>query len=441
MPSLRFPIWKKFLEKARWYGAKSREIVDAEARDSCDLSTAGEPCACRWAILTVRFTDGTVHEYQLPALLSTAQGEMHEHLESHQFLRFLKKGFSSSPDTPPDFHFRTFPAARGQALAWPPENLERLEAKVMGGEMSNTLLSLGGRFIVKIYRRLFPGLHPELEAMDIFSRVDFRHAPRPIGAALYRRSGGEEFAILLVLEDLGGAAGLWERFVSEGDAGKLSALAARLGEVTAECHRAFWEARAVRTPPGRQIFTGADLAPLDRLAAAAPKLEGEARALAGKVLERRAALRAVLLRPFDDPVPFLRVHGDYHLGQVLHVEKDDRLAILDWEGEPARDFSTRRLYWPAAWDVASMLRSFSYARLYARREKGWEENLGESFLNGYWSRAQGAGFLPAERGAFEPSLRFFKLGKAVYEIGYEIDHRPTEKWLRIPLEGILELLE
>jgi len=152
----------------------------------------------------------------------------------------------------------------------------------------------------------------------------------------------------------------------------------------------------------------------------------------------------------------LRVHGDYHLGQVLHTGKD--FLIIDFEGEPARSLSERRLKRTPIRDVAGMLRSFNYAAfaaLYHQLEKGaihpeaagrlepwarfWSYWVSVIFLGAYLGRARSGQFLPASDAELKILLEVNLLNKATYELGYELNNRPT--WLKIPLEGILQLME
>ena len=149
----------------------------------------------------------------------------------------------------------------------------------------------------------------------------------------------------------------------------------------------------------------------------------------------------------------IRIHGDYHLGQVLFTGRD--FVIIDLEGEPARTLSERRLKFSAFRDVAGMLRSFHYAissryleTIAIRPEdeerlaawvRPWYTLVGGTFLHGYLETVAGASFVPNDTEAIATALEVFLLEKAVYEVGYEIDNRPD--WLRIPLDGIEFVLD
>jgi maltose alpha-D-glucosyltransferase/alpha-amylase len=148
----------------------------------------------------------------------------------------------------------------------------------------------------------------------------------------------------------------------------------------------------------------------------------------------------------------IRIHGDYHLGQVLWVDND--FVILDFEGEPARTVEDRRQKASALRDVAGMLRSYHYAAYaglfaftrerpddFARLEPWadlWHQWAAAAFLRGYRQAAGRARFVPGDPAAFAGLLDGFVLGKAFYELAYELNNRPD--WVRIPLRGILALI-
>jgi maltose alpha-D-glucosyltransferase/alpha-amylase len=169
-----------------------------------------------------------------------------------------------------------------------------------------------------------------------------------------------------------------------------------------------------------------------------------------EVLER---FRSALTAPID--ALRIRIHGDYHLGQVLYTGSD--FVIIDFEGEPARPLAERRLKQSPLQDVGGMLRSFHYAafapiltpaeghaislerlaNLSAWAEK-WSRDAGERFLNRYYESSGGAAYLPSDARERARLLEIYLLAKAVYELGYELNNRPS--WVGIPLEGIVRLL-
>jgi maltose alpha-D-glucosyltransferase/alpha-amylase len=151
----------------------------------------------------------------------------------------------------------------------------------------------------------------------------------------------------------------------------------------------------------------------------------------------------------------IRCHGDYHLGQVLWTGKD--FVIIDFEGEPARPLSARRLKRPALVDVAGMIRSFHYASRVAggrlardltlsgeRAELDplltlWYRAISGAFLRAYLDVAADSAFLPQDRHELTALLDFLLLEKAIYELGYEADNRPA--WIDVPAQGLIDILE
>jgi maltose alpha-D-glucosyltransferase/alpha-amylase len=173
------------------------------------------------------------------------------------------------------------------------------------------------------------------------------------------------------------------------------------------------------------------------------------------VLSLREGILARLASVADETpsIEKIRIHGDYHLGQVLWTQGD--FVILDFEGEPARPLVERRAKEPAVKDVAGMIRSFSYAALaglgsfttarpaeferflpWARIWQAWSAAM---FIEGYWQTVGGASFVPSDPAVWDAMLTPFLLDKAMYELGYELGHRPD--WLHIPLAGLAALMQ
>jgi maltose alpha-D-glucosyltransferase/alpha-amylase len=184
-------------------------------------------------------------------------------------------------------------------------------------------------------------------------------------------------------------------------------------------------------------------------------LDEHARQLADQVLTRSANSAGFHDYLLHEPIEVgkIRIHGDYHLGQVLYTGKD--FMVLDFEGEPARPLGERRLKRSALIDVAGMLRSFHYAAHYRLLESRtirphdreilegyadlWSARAGQVFLGAYLDRARDAVFVPKDRAALQALLRSYLTLKAMYELRYELNNRP--KWVAIPLRGLLKVLE
>ncbi len=360
------------------------------------------------------------------------------------------------------------------------------------GEQSNTSVTYDGRAILKLFRRFEVGLNPDFEITDFLTRLTaFRGTPRLAGSLAYEAPGRERAILAVLQEFIANEGDAWtgmQRRLAEyyaaasnghgadegGDPVFARTLAAadaremvRLGALTGQLHMALASA-----PPGTPLapelvaeedvaaWLGAMEAFADRvlaaLSAALPTLPESLRATAQGIVEEAPRLRDVLadVRLLTaGSVTKIRIHGDYHLGQVLTA--GEGFVILDFEGEPVRPLAERRAKQCPLKDVAGMLRSFAYATQAALFRAGeaspedaglagrlapwaenWEEGVRRAFLAGYlaetWER--GASFLPRDRETLEAVLRAYELDKAVYELEYEMQNRPA--WVRIPLEGL-----
>ncbi|MCE7889655.1 MAG: alpha-amylase, partial [Sorangiineae bacterium PRO1] len=202
---------------------------------------------------------------------------------------------------------------------------------------------------------------------------------------------------------------------------------------------------------GRRTLTARSLDLLER---ELPRLPEQAAGLARTVLRKRREIQSRIR--LGSRSTGIRVHGDYHLGQVLFTGKD--FAIVDFEGEPARSLADRRRRRPALTDVAGMLRSFQYAlqsvlsadvpTIGARPEdlaflapwgERWLEGASAAFVAGYLARTADSGLVPADAKDLQRELDVCLLEKALYEVAYELDNRPA--WVSVPLTGLVALLE
>ncbi len=346
------------------------------------------------------------------------------------------------------------------------------------GSSSNTVMQLGEQLFLKVYRRLRPGVSPELEVGRHLTEVArFAHCVPLAGAVEYVGSDGTTMTLALLQAYVANQGDGWsftvdyltrvlERENAESaDAGAAfgtyATLARKLGERTAQLHAALGAAGGKgefapepitrddleRWVQRMHADAQAALALLAcRLDAAPAPLQDAARALAARpqqVLEQ-------LVAPDGDCGMKIRTHGDFHLGQVLLQAND--FVIIDFEGEPARSLEQRRARHSPLRDVAGMLRSFSYAAAAALeraaagdsererltpRTRAWEQLARGAFLEGYRDAASG-GVPRPDAGAAPALLRLFALEKALYELRYELENRPA--WVAIPLQDIVRLL-
>ncbi len=396
---------------------------------------------------------------------------------------------------------------RGRATAMLPElrGPAALEAAPATTEQSNSMIAFGDRLLLKLFRRVEEGPNPDVEITQYLTeRTGFTRAPRLGGVIDYEARGGKTGSFAMLQSRIASQSDGWGHAISEmgryyervsvaggpsADTAAAAALswtqlvrtpiprealdlvgaylenASTLGRRSAELHAALAGAE------GDEAFAPEPLTEEDRRALAArmveeadrtldavppqlPKLSPETAAGARELI----VLRERITRTFGAiahtaaPVSKIRVHGDYHLGQVLWAEND--YYIIDFEGEPARSLAERRAKQLALKDVAGMLRSFGYAAYaglgaYAatrpdeadRMEpwaRAWQAWTSAAFLRTYLDTAGAAAFLPSSPEDTERLLDAFVLDKALYELRYELNNRPD--WVHIPLWSILRFL-
>jgi trehalose synthase-fused probable maltokinase len=316
-------------------------------------------------------------------------------------------------------------------------------ASVLTGEQSNTSLiyrSSGMPIICKVYRQLHPGLNPDIELPTALADDGSPHVPLAIGWIEGRwpdpatASGIVTGALASAQEFLPGVEDAWRvalRAAANGDDFREGA--ASLGAATADVHVAL--ARLLPTRPALSVDRETTTQTWHRRLTIAI---AEVPAIA----ERREAIEAVYARVLEIGWPRLqRIHGDYHLGQVLHVPGRG-WVLLDFEGEPLRPMAERTRSDLALRDVAGMLRSFDYVSGSIRLDNldrssesvsEWARRARAAFVAGYADRSH------ADLEALAPLLAALELDKAVYEAIYEARNRPT--WVSIPLRAIERLVD
>lgn len=301
-----------------------------------------------------------------------------------------------------------------------------LAPRVLDTEQSNSSLVYGDAYILKIFRRVFPGTNPDLELPLALSREGCGRVPAPV--AWFESTAPEHLTLGVLQPFLRGSQDGWQLALRALATGSDFGPEARaLGRATAEVHTAL--AAALPTPALRRAQT-------DQLAAAmVQRLEAAAHAvpaLVPYVPGLRTAFDAVAaLGHRGNSWAAQRVHGDLHLGQTLRGT-DGFWSLIDFEGEPARPLPERRSPQPPVRDIAGMLRSFDYAaRSHRPWNAEWAAHCRAAYCDGY---AEAAGVDPRS----EPELlRAHETDKAVYEVLYEARHRPD--WLPVPMSAIHRL--
>jgi len=353
------------------------------------------------------------------------------------------------------------------------------EPRMLGAEQSNTSVAFSDKLILKLYRRLREGIQPDIEVARFLSEeTDFDALPRLLGTIVWHGADETEMILASVSEYVPNQGDAWS-FVTEAldremearevghhsDEGPLNVgaidLGTLLGKRTAQMHLALASGTG---PFGTEPVNEARLATIinetrvemsQMFDALDPEtVSASAKEVAHQVLKQRDTImkRIDRIAGMTPSGAECRVHGDYHLGQVLVAQND--LAIIDFEGEPSRSLAERQAKSSPLRDVAGMLRSFDYAlwtSLNRRIEAGADPERTMAQV-GEWRRATAGSFLEAWRETMgdaqtRPSDKEFEnalldlhlLRKCAYEIEYERSFRPA--WIDVPLKGLLQIVE
>ncbi|TDC02085.1 aminoglycoside phosphotransferase [Nonomuraea longispora] len=427
-----------WIDRQRWFGGKGRPI-DALSIDS-DVELAP---GLRHLIVAV-WQEGSRDRYQvllgerhsLPdrlahALIGTV-GDVHLYDAVHDSERtdWLLDGMARGEDRS-GLRMRHVP---GAAIDTEPRSM------VLSAEQSNTSLVYGDAYICKLFRRLIPGVNPELEIVNALAARNAPHIAQPYGW-IETDLDGTGTTLAFMQEYLSTANDGWDlALASVRDlyaslpeipasevGGDFAAESMRLGAATARVHRelaAAFPTDVIETHEVKRMAEGFRRR-LGRAVAEVPALRPHVPGI------EHACHQVELL---TNEVPVQRVHGDYHLGQVMRTTTD--WVVLDFEGEPGQPLAERRALSSPLRDVAGMLRSFDYAARHLLaghseaddlepRAQEWADRNRAAFLDGY---AEGGGVINRGDAVL---LRAFELSKAVYEVVYEARNRPT--WLPIPL--------
>ncbi|MFE8943216.1 maltokinase [Streptomyces sp. NPDC007856] len=304
---------------------------------------------------------------------------------------------------------------------------EGLVARLMTAEQSNSSVVYGDTFILKLLRRVVPGVNPDLEIPLALARADCPRVPAPT-AWLHAELDADSYVLAVLQPFVSGASDGWELALRELAKGEDFAAEARsLGRATAEVHTALARALPTVTLGHVQLQSLAD-GMTERLEAAVQAVPG-LRPYESGLRSAYAALASLAAEGRTWTAQ--RIHGDLHLGQCLRSPSGE-WSLIDFEGEPARPPAERRMPQPPVRDIAGMLRSFDYAaHSVTPPAPDWARVCRAAYCCGY---AEVSGRDPRTDPVL---LRAFETDKAVYEVVYEARHRPD--WLPVPLSAIRRL--
>ncbi|HET7588520.1 MAG TPA: maltose alpha-D-glucosyltransferase [Gammaproteobacteria bacterium] len=498
---LESDILPEFLARQRWFAAKGERIESAAIVACTELADN--------ALLMqteVTLSGGGTQRYFVPLALAGEESDGAAHVLLPYTLARLRRGqrlWALVDAAAADSFVRALIAAireqreikveTARLVCEPTERLAAIDAgpesaiSRLGADQSNSSIRIGDAMMLKLYRKLTAGAHPEMEVGRFLTRVGFGNTPPLLGTVERVDADGtttalavlqgfvenqgdgfretvehlerrlEEQALAAPADDESDAPSLHDFFVN---------LIGTLGRRTAELHHALAtdtgdpafdpepvraaDIRAWRTAARKQANQA--FATLKRVR---KNLSEPARAMVDALAERKAECLAVIdsLSAGSYDAAKTRIHGDYHLGQVLVAQND--WVILDFEGEPAKTLAERRGKYSPLRDVAGLLRSLDYAAWTALgkldREakppgemvvgfaREWRDAAAQSFLTAYHEAILGARSWPDDAVAARRWLDLFMLEKACYEIVYEANNRPD--WVPIPVRGVMEVLD
>jgi maltokinase len=415
------------ITQRRWYGAKSRLATHAEVLDTIAVGPE-----LTIALVELRYDTGAHDVYQV--LLAGEEID----LAREVIAAMRSRGTLSGSDGTVEFH--------------PTEGFAELDRELSRGrliesEQSNSSVVLDDALILKVFRRLEPGVNPEREVLRFLDERSFPNVPAFGGS--YEYTGGPLAATLgLVQEFVAGGVDGWQLALDEiaSAPDRFLDRISRLGEVTAELHNTLASdlsdpAFCPEDPSAESLalFAAAVDEEIGRVFLSLPEDDESLAPIAGHQAEVRRQLH--ILSHVGSAGRLIRTHGDFHLGQTLVTGED--WMLLDFEGEPARTLTERRRKQSPLRDVAGMLRSFAYAANASSIHDGvsvpseWEAQARKRFLDSYLG-AVDAILVPAGDAAIGRLLAMFELEKAVYELRYELDNRPD--WISISVAGIERLV-
>jgi maltose alpha-D-glucosyltransferase/alpha-amylase len=447
-----------WITNQRWYGDKARTVASLSpyavrqvAIDSLDAALV---------IVHITYDRGPESRYFVPLVASSEttvpEGPpgLRDALADPEFLSWFVRGFSEDRSIDGDVHWHW----RRLGDDFPDTDTVNLtNARMISAEQSNTSVVFDDRFIGKVFRRLQPGVNPDLEIGEFLSTGDrFEHVPKLYGLVEIE-DGGESTAVAAIQQFVQNKGDGWSWLLEELhalDAESVPALidsVSLLGKRTAEMHVALAsDAHDHAFAP--EEFTSVDADALIKrvIAEMAESVEELAKRLNPDEVEQlHKGLGGLVGGAWSLVGGFkTRVHGDYHLGQTLRTVDDD-FVLIDFEGEPSRTMDQRRMKQSPLKDVAGMLRSLDYAAATVtastadEARKGaimeWLPRATAAFEDAYRETAGQAAvrIVPSDTQKFREGLNLLIAEKALYEVRYELNNRPD--WLSIPLNGIRRL--
>ena len=486
-------ILPPYIAQCRWFAGKARQIKQLKVRNAVHLNDF------IFMIFESKYQEGDSELYLLPlsfieegtqkipekGILSKASmddknGFLVDAIYDENFRSALFEGIYNQKQVKQQ-HDGELSFVKGKVLIAESEVAEHrpIESCLPDVDSSNSAMIFGGKYFLKLYRKIYAETNPEVEMVEFITQnSDFKNIPHFAGSITWKRANDPEITFGVMVEVVESLKDDWsmtgdylndflEAFVDGNFQIKESVFdkVAQLAVRTAEMHKALFALR------GAEAFNAE---PFDRqyrrylhekfeillekrynlLTDNYLRLDEQAQSLAWRFMEAKDLILdfidQVLTRPLFSYRT--RIHGDYHLGQVLATEDD--LVIIDFEGEPESTITQRKIKHSPLKDVAGMIRSYHYAvsaKLFNSAETStidpivlqraadrWYKLIKDTYLEEYLAVFGTPHPLFKDTNEINYLLLFHLLEKAVYEIGYEVNYRPS--WVKIPLKGIAEVL-
>ncbi|HEY9565512.1 MAG TPA: phosphotransferase [Nocardioides sp.] len=450
---------RHFIKNARWFASKGRTFQVTGLRRAGTLPLPDEGPGVAIDLVEITFAEGDSELYQLPLAFRTGPDERLDHaligvwddpdfgrshvydaIHDREAMSQVLASFADPSLSPGALAFHRLPGRQLDTSA---------VSSPFTGEQSNSSVAFGEDSLLKLFRKVTPGVNPDVQVHRVLTEAGSDHVAALLGWLEvddpHSEGTGSVIQLGMLQQFLRTASDGWElaqasvrNLYAEADlhaaevGGDFAGESERLGDALAEIHDVLAEKFpvATRSPDEMAELARTMRARLDAAIEVVPDLA-----------EHRAALGAIFdqVAGFDE-VAVQRIHGDLHLGQTLRTAKGWK--IVDFEGEPAKPLAERVLPDSRWRDVAGMLRSFDYAALAVARIFAGSDGTGESqrdYRGQEWTQRNRSAFLRACAGRElsddeQLLLDAYEADKAVYECVYEVRNRPS--WLPIPLAGI-----
>lgn len=483
-----------YVNTCRWFAGKARQQTGFSIQTAHTISLADGDVAYL-LILEARYADGIPESYLLPLSFVTTQipladipekgrigeatiagetGLLIDAIYDDRFRQALFANIYANQVVPQSQGQLTF--LRGKGLD---ENDKALTSQVLPVDSSNSAMSFGDKYFLKLYRKLFKETNPEVDMIAFLTdESNFAHIPAFGGSIVWQRSDSPDVTLGMMQRMVKNDKDSWMQtgdylndflyavpqrmFAIREDVFEKVEL---LGKRTGEMHSALYkpDANADFAPESfteeyREFIIKRIEDLLERRYALLidnyTKLDPQAQRLAWVFMEAKEMIQSFIEDFRKRPLGSLRIriHGDYHLGQVLATEHD--FVVIDFEGEPESSITDRKIKHSPLKDVAGMIRSYHYAvsaKLFNSTETDglnpdhlqrvsdrWFYLIRDTFMHAYLDAFGTPHPLFKSNNEINFLLLIYLLEKAVYELGYEISYRPS--WVKIPLKGIIDVV-